>query len=120
MNWNVEMQSRFDQLRAAELAGRLTPREESELTKLVAILEADEAHHLAPAITQMRAEQTALREQLHALQSENEELAKLLSQQEQLVADARRWLTQFQQRHLLILQAYTRLTGEVLVAPSSS
>jgi hypothetical protein len=37
----------------------------------------------------MRAEQVALREQLETLQTDNEALAHLLNQQEQLVAGAR-------------------------------
>ena len=120
MNWNAEMQTRFDQLRARELAGTLLAQEEAELMELVATLEADEARRLAPALAQMRAEQRGLREQLRALQTENEELAKLLGQQEQLVTDARRWLAQFQERHLVILQAYARITGQALVVPASS
>lgn len=119
MNWNAEMQSRFDQLRASELAGTLTAEEEAELTKLIESLEAEEARQLAPVLTRRSAEQTALREKLLALQADNEDLAKLLHQQEQLVADTRRWLTQFEQRHLLIQQTYTRITGDTLL-PSPS
>lgn len=120
MNWNAKMQTRLDQLRAGELAGTLTAEEEAELTKLGEILEMDEAQRFAPAFTRLRTEQAALREKLKALQTGNEELAKLLHQQEQLVADAHRWLTQFEQRHLLIQQAYTRITGEALTPSASS
>lgn len=120
MNWNKEIQARFDQLRAAELAGTLTRQETAELAELVAALESDQARYLASTLTRMRAEQKTLRKQLGMLQSENEELAKLLSQQEQLAAEARRWLAQFRERHRIILQTYTRLTGETLVAPVSS
>lgn len=115
MNWDTEMQARFDYLRAKELAGTLTAPEEAELAKLATALEADETRRLAPSLDQVRAEQTALRERLRTLQAENEELAKLLNQQEQLVADACRWLAQFEQRHHLIRQTYMRLTGESLV-----
>ncbi len=115
MNWNSETQTRFDQLRASQLAGALSTPEEAELAELAAALEADETRRLAPSLNQVRVEQTTLRERLQATQSENEELARLLNQQEQLVTDARRWLAQFEQRHRLIQQTYTRLTGEVLV-----
>jgi len=120
MHWNAEKQTQFDQLRARELAGTLTAAEAAELAELVATLEADEARRYAPAVERVRAEQAALRERLRKLQTENEELATLLNQQEQLVADARRWLAQFEQRHRLIQQAYTRLTGEVLPSAASS
>lgn len=89
MDWNVERQARFDQLRAGELAGTLTVQEEAELAELVTLLEADEARRLTPALGRMRTEQVVLHQQLVALQSENEELAQLLAQQERLVADAR-------------------------------
>jgi predicted nuclease with TOPRIM domain len=119
MNWNAEMQSRLDQLRANELTGTSTAEEKVELAKLIEILEAEEARQLAPALTRLRVEQAALREKLLALQANNEDLAKLLHQQEQLVVDTRRWLTQFDQRHRLIQQTYTRITGDTLL-PSSS
>jgi septal ring factor EnvC (AmiA/AmiB activator) len=114
MNWTTEQQALFDELRARELAGTLTTEEQARLAELTAILEAEEARYLAPVTARMRAEQAALREQLETLQTENEALARLLNQQEQLVADARHWLAQFEQRHSQIQQAYTRLTGEVL------
>ena len=40
MDWNVERQARFDQLRAGEWAGTLTVQEEAELAELVTLLEA--------------------------------------------------------------------------------
>jgi len=67
----------------------------------------------------MRAEQIALRERLEALQADNEALARLLNQQEQLVADARQWLARFEERHRQIQQAYTQLTGEILTATAT-
>jgi hypothetical protein len=84
------------------------------------MLRAEEARRFAPAFTRLRAEQAALYEKLRALQTGNEELAKLLHQQGQLVADARRWLAQFEQRHLLIQQAYTKIIGEALTPSTSS
>lgn len=120
MPWNAEKQTQFDALRARERAGPLTAQEAAALAELVATLEVDEARRYASAVDRMRAEQAALREQLGKVQTENEALAKLLNQQEQLVTDARRWLAQFEQRHRLIQQAYTHLTGEVLPSAASS
>jgi hypothetical protein len=114
MDWTAEQQALFDDLRARELTGVLTSAEQAQLKELFTLLEAEEARYLSPVIAQMRANQTMLCERSEALQTENEALARLLNQQEQLVADARHWLAQFEQRHLRIQQAYTRLTGEVL------
>lgn len=114
MNWSAEQQALFDELRTGELAGTLTTEEQTRLAELMTMLEAEEARYLAPVAARMRAEQAALREQLETLQTENEAQARLLNQQEQLVADARHWLAQFERRHIQIQQAYTRLTGEVL------
>jgi len=116
MNWTAKQQSLFDELRTRELTGTLTTEEQGRLTNLTTILEAEETRYLAPVIAQMRVEQTSLRERLETLQVGNEDLARLLNQQEQLVADARHWLAQFERRHLQIQQAYTHLTGEVLTA----
>ncbi len=117
MNWTDKQQTWLDELRARKLAGTLTGEEQARLAELIALLEAEEARYLAPVAARMRAEQAALREQLETLQTGNEALARLLNQQEQLVADARHWLAQFERRHRQIQQAYTRLTGEALVGP---
>lgn len=119
MNWTDKQQTLFDELRARELTGTLTTEEQTQLAELMAMLEAEEARYLAPVAARMRAEQAALREQLETLQTDNESLARLLNQQEQLVADARHWLAQFERRHMQIQQDYTRLTGEVLTASGS-
>ena len=116
MNWTDEQQALFDELRARELTGTLTPEDQVRLAELIQVLEAEEARYLAPVAARMRAEQSALRKQLETLQTENEALARLLNQQEQLVADARHWLAQFERRHIQIQQSYTRLTGEVLTS----
>lgn len=114
MDWNEETQVCFDKLRMKEIAGTLTEHEQAELAELFAMVEADEAIYLAPTIERMSHEQDTLRERLYRLQAENEALAKLLAQQEQLAADARRWLAQFEKRHRSILRTYMHLTGEVL------
>ncbi|MEW5986768.1 MAG: hypothetical protein AB1791_09055 [Chloroflexota bacterium] len=114
MTWDDETQMRLDQLRSGELAGTLTSQEQTELSQLMAIVEADEVQRLAPAMTNVRQEQALLRERLQELQAENEDLARLVSQQEQLAADARHWLALFEQRHQSIRQSYIRLTGELL------
>ena len=119
MTWTAEQQARLDELRTRELAGILTTDEQTLLDEMIKALEAQEARDLAPATARLRAEQAALRERLNALETENEALARLLNQQEQLVADARQWLDQFERRHSHIQQTYTRLTGEALSAAAA-
>ncbi len=120
MEWTMEQQKQLDELRARQMSGTLTADEQARLSELTRLLEADEARYLAPVVDQIRVQQTALRERLQSLQTENEALARLLNQQEQLVVDARQWLKQFEQRHQQIQQTYTRLTGQVLSANPSS
>ena len=115
MDWNDIQQTRFDGLRKRELSGTLTAVEQTELDAMVTWLEQDEARYLAPATARFESEHNALRTQLQAVQDDNEALAMLFHQQEQLVTDARRWLVDFQQRHERIQTAYTRITSNVLV-----
>lgn len=116
MNWSDEQQVRFDELRQQELAGTLNEAEIEELEALTALLtqEADEA--LLSPIDRLRNEQTVLETRLQQRQQENEELAKLMQQQEQLTAESRQWLRDFDRRHAQIRKTYTRLTGEVLAS----
>lgn len=114
MSWSDEKQARFDELRERELAGMLNTAEQQELQALTAVLTqvADDA--LLPAIAKLQREQTMLEARLQQRQHENEELAKLLYQQEQLTAESRQWLRDFDRRHAQIRETYTRLTGEML------
>ncbi|MCC6553105.1 MAG: hypothetical protein IT372_08800 [Polyangiaceae bacterium] len=108
MSWTKDRQARLDLLRDKELAGTLTEPEHTELAGLMAQVEAEEAQALAPAMTQLRAEAGELAHELRTVQDENEELARLLAQQQALVADARRFLTEFEQRRASILDALAR------------
>lgn len=114
MNWSNEKQARFDDLRQRELAGTLSAADQQELESLTTMLiqAADKA--LLPAIERLQSELMELETRLQQRQDENEELAKLLHQQEQLTAESRQWLRDFDRRHAQIRETYTRLTGEVL------
>jgi hypothetical protein len=115
--WTAETDARFNELRVRELAGSLSDTEQIELAQLIQVIEAEEANQLASAISRQQAEQTTMRSRLHLQQAENAELVVVLSQLEQLAADARRWLAEFEQRHAKIRQSYARLTVETLVHP---
>jgi predicted nuclease with TOPRIM domain len=114
MNWSDEEQARFDDLRRRELAGTLNAADRQELEHLTTLLTqvADEA--LLPAIMRVERELGELKIRLRQRQHENKELAQLLHQQEQLTAESRQWLRDFERRHAQIRETYTRLTGEAL------
>ncbi len=114
MNLNDEKQSRFDDLRQRELAGKLTVAEQHELKALTALFIQAADDSLAPAISRLQREQQELEDRLQQRQQENEELTKLLHQQEKLTIETRQWLQSFDRRHAQIRETYTRLTGEVL------
>jgi len=116
MSWTKESQARLDLLRSKELAGTLTEPEHMELAALMAQVEAEEAQAFAPAMNRLRAEVGELGNELGTLQGENEELARLLAQQQALAADARRFLTEFEQRRATILDALARFAGGPLRA----
>ena len=111
MSWTKDSQARLDRLRNKELAGTLTAPERGELEALMAQIEAEEAQALAPAMGRLRAEVGELEQELSALQSTNEELARLLAQQQALAADGRRFLAEFEQRRASILDALARFAG---------
>lgn len=112
MEWNGEKQARLDALRAAELSGTLDQASEAELKALLELIEAEERERLAPALVQMREEQSALRQKVQESEVANEELAHLAAQQEQWLADARHLLRDLQRRHQAMKETYQSITGE--------
>jgi hypothetical protein len=111
MSFTKDSQARLDCLRNKELAGTLTEPERAELAALMAQVEAEEAVVFAPAMNRLRAELGELAHELDTLQRENEELARLLAQQQALAADGRRFLAEFDQRRASILDALARFAG---------
>lgn len=91
--WNEDKQQRLDALRVHEAQGTLTDAERAELEALFAELDAEEADAIQPALERM--EQQA---ELHAaktyLEAETVQLERIISEQEQLLADARSYLNQ--------------------------
>ncbi len=107
-SWTKDSQAGLDRLRDRELAGVLTEPERIELAALLAQVEAEEAYVLAPAMSRLRAKVAAQEQELVVLQARNEELARLLAQQQSLTADARRFLAKFDERRAAILGALAR------------
>jgi predicted RNase H-like nuclease (RuvC/YqgF family) len=111
MSWTKDKQASLDRLRGHELAGLLTEPERVELAALMAEVEAEEAQALAPAMSRLRAEVSQRENDLERLQGDNEELARLLAQQQTLAEDARRFLAEFDQRRASILDGLARFAG---------
>jgi hypothetical protein len=114
MAWDEEKQARLDTLRAAELTGTLDEVGKAELSALIESIEVEERKRLAPALARMQAEQAALRQQIQASEAENEQLAALAVQMEQLLADGQRMLRDLQRRHQALRAEYQRVTGKPL------
>jgi hypothetical protein len=112
--WSTDKQQRLDALRAKELTGTLSAAERRELARLITEVEAEESARLAPAMAQMQREQVILRRKVRQSQVDNESLAALVAQQEQMLADARRTLKDLQRRRQEIHETYFRVTGEAL------
>ena len=116
MTWAKDDQTKLDILRAKELAGTLTEPEHAELAGLMARVEAEEAAVLAPEMARLRAEVGEVANELGRIEGENEELARLMGQQQTLVADARRFLDEFDRRRASILDGLARVAGGPLPA----
>src|SRR5436309_2259003 len=114
MDWDKEKQARLDALRMREISGALTDPERAELATILEKLEAEEARALAPALARLREDVAARQQKIGVVQADNEELAKLLAQERQLAAEARRFLIQFDERSASIREGYARLMGEAL------
>ncbi len=76
MDWTEEQQKHLNMLRAAERRGTLTLAEQVELAELITALDTDERARLNSALTQLRAEQAALLEQLRASEAEHNHLVR--------------------------------------------
>jgi hypothetical protein len=111
MTWTKDNQARLDHLRDKELAGTLMPPEQVELATLMAQVEAEEVQVLAVSMNRLRATVGELKQELDTVQGDNEELARLLAQQQALAADARRFLAEFEQRRASIVDGLSRLAG---------
>lgn len=116
MSWTKDDQTRLDLLRGKELAGTLSEPERVELAALMARVEAEQALALAPEMARLRAELGERANELGKIESENDELARLMAQQETLVADARRFLDEFDRRQTSILDGLARIAGRPLPA----
>ncbi len=102
-------QQKLNELRRKELLGTLSETERNELMGLMARLEAEEAQLLAPYLERMRVQAAERGHRLETLRAENDELSRLLSQQQRLATDTKRFLAEFDERRDAISGALERL-----------
>ena len=110
----AQLDERFNALRHKALAGGLSSAEQTELSQMRERRTQQSDASLDAVVTRLTNTQTALRQELSQRQAESEALAHLLLQQEQLIADANAWISEFDERTNRIHQTYTRLTGQPL------
>jgi predicted RNase H-like nuclease (RuvC/YqgF family) len=116
MSWTKDDQAKLDVLRGKELAGTLADAEQTELEELMARVEDEEATALAPEMDRLRDEVAAAADEIRRLDAENEELARLMAQQQALVVDGRKFLDEFDRRRATILDGLARVAGGPLRA----
>ncbi len=116
MSWTNDDQANLNLLRGKELAGTLTDAEQGELGKLMARVEDEETAALAPEMKRLRDDVAAMPDKIREVEMENEELARLMAQQQALVADAGKFLGEFDRRRASILDGLARIAGGPLRA----
>jgi hypothetical protein len=112
MTWNDELERRLTDLRLRELSGALTEPEQKELDEMIQMLDLAEVQALTESIEQWQSERDQLQAQVRQVERDNDDLLRLLIQQEKLATDARRWLSEFERRHASLQDNYKRLVGE--------
>jgi hypothetical protein len=82
MEWNAQAENRLTELRLKELYGTLTSAEQAELETTLRALDLEESQVLAESARRIEENISLLQARVQALQSKNEELARLLEQYE--------------------------------------
>lgn len=114
VRWNEDKSRRFQALRAAEAQGLLTDAERTELDHLLADLDADEADDLRPAMEQARARVEELAAEKARLEAQADALARIVGEQEKLLADATAYVQRLRDKSAALAEDYQRLMGRDL------
>lgn len=110
MDWTSEIEQRFTELRLRELNDVLTDVEKLELDHLFQKLRILEEQQAFPVVQKMDALLSDLSSNLKTVHTENLRLIELTSRQALLVADAKRWLGEFERRYAFIETEFQKLT----------
>jgi hypothetical protein len=114
VRWNEEKSRHFQVLRAAEARGTLTDPERDELSRLLEDLDADEADVLRPAMEQAAARAGDLAASMAQLEAQADALARIVAEQEGLLADATAYLQKLREKSAALAEDYRRLMGHDL------
>ena len=107
-------QNRLDALKIREAEGTLTQKERTELEAIFAELDAEEAVALKPAMEKHQASIDNLLEEETALETTIAQLQVIVTDQKQLVEDARASLIELQAKRAVLVDKYHALIGEEL------
>jgi hypothetical protein len=111
VRWNEEKSRRFQALRASEAQGTLSDAERAELDRLLDELDADEADELRPALERAQARAGALAAEKARLEGQAEALARIVAEQEGLLADATAYLQKLRDKSAALAEDYQRVMG---------
>jgi len=112
--WNNEKQQRFDALRLKEAQGILNNGEIQELQAFFAELEAEEVETFRQGMERMDARRDSLRAEKAHTKARNKQLAAIVAKQEQLLAEARNYLTHLRRKRAELHAEYHAATGKEL------
>ncbi|WP_433937602.1 hypothetical protein AB3662_23555 [Sorangium cellulosum] len=116
MRWSEQKSQRFQALRAAEARGMLTGPERAEIAHLLEDLDADEADALRPAMEQAAVRAGALAAEKAQAEAQADALARIVAEQEGLLADATAYLQKLRERSAALAEDYRRLMGHDLAS----
>jgi hypothetical protein len=92
----------------------LTDAERAELSRLLEDLDADEADDLRPAMDRATARAADLATEKERLEAQADALARIVAEQERLLADATGYLQRLRERSAALAEDYRRLMGHDL------
>src|ERR1700679_2887404 len=107
--WNKDKAERLDHLRGEEARRSLTDPERAELSTLFAELDAEEARALAPALERLGHESDTLRERKARVEAASVELARIVTQQEKLLAEAHAYAEPLRRRRTALAEEFRRV-----------
>lgn len=90
--WTFEIEERFTELRLKKLNGKLTVKEESELSKIRNTISIVEDETAESALKKLESNQVIIDEALKISKQKKEDLVKLRNQQALLITDTKRWI----------------------------
>jgi soluble lytic murein transglycosylase-like protein len=115
VQWSSDKSRRFQILRATEAQGSLTEAQRTELARLLDDLDADEADELQPAMELARARTGDLTAERARIATQADALARIVVEQEVLLADAAAYLQKLRDKSAALVEGYQRLMGRALV-----